>query len=395
MPRHAAFAIVALSILHATVFAAIPPDESPAAYAVTVKLTVPLLPGDVQTFFAVREADLVRASAPAEVVAAGDPPAIRNDRAHHLKLDIEADALSPGRGDAAARKFPRREDDARALCQRLGERAGGELPWALREATAALAQAFRGGDEKAIVRQAGVVMHLAADAALPFNTTRDPDGHDNGNLYWPVSDADSGEALHHSARARLHAGLVTRSRSRLEADARVSPDRVRATGDPLADIFETMLRARESCDLLLRIDADITASLGLTDNRTFAAGQEDYYRRAADRACWVMEARLEDAALLAAGLIAHAWTQAGSPAVAVAAAPAPAKVEPPRPAEPPAPPPAEAAAFVASKNGKAFHRGTCAHVKRMNPDNVRRFATAQEAVDAGFDPCKACKPGDK
>ena len=48
--------------------------------------------------------------------------------------------------------------------------------------------------------------------------------------------------------------------------------------------------------------------------------------------------------------------------------------------------------FVASKNGKVFHKPDCSFVKRINPENIVTYESAGEAVKAGKRPCKLCKP---
>jgi micrococcal nuclease len=47
--------------------------------------------------------------------------------------------------------------------------------------------------------------------------------------------------------------------------------------------------------------------------------------------------------------------------------------------------------FVASKNGKVFHKASCYHVKRISPENIVRFATRDEAARSRR-PCQTCSP---
>lgn len=49
-------------------------------------------------------------------------------------------------------------------------------------------------------------------------------------------------------------------------------------------------------------------------------------------------------------------------------------------------------AYVASKSGKVFHRPDCASAKRIKPENLIGFFSREEAVAAGLQPCKRCKP---
>lgn len=48
-------------------------------------------------------------------------------------------------------------------------------------------------------------------------------------------------------------------------------------------------------------------------------------------------------------------------------------------------------AFVASKNGKVFHKASCYHVKRISSENIVRFTTRDEAARTRR-PCKTCSP---
>lgn len=48
--------------------------------------------------------------------------------------------------------------------------------------------------------------------------------------------------------------------------------------------------------------------------------------------------------------------------------------------------------YVASKNGKVFHKASCSHVKRIAPKNLVRFNSKQEALQNGRRPCKTCSP---
>jgi hypothetical protein len=374
--------------------ARIPADESPAAYAIAARLVFELAPPELHGFYAPREAEIIRAASP---VDASPSAALRDERAHAVRLDAEAAELVDGKGEAAARRFPRRQDEARELAKRLGDRSLGDLPWALRDAQTALSTAFRSADAAAIVSSTAEIIHLATDAALPLNTTRDPQGHETGHLAWSEESTGAvGQAAHHGVRARWHGGVITRARARLEEEAAVSPSRLRPTGDAVAEIFATLLRSREACELIWKIDAELMADLHIADAHSFAAAQEDFYRRAIDRGGWIMEARIEDGALLAAGLIVHAWNQAGSPAlVAQAPAAVAAAGEGAKGDSPPLPPPGEAAgvpAFAASKKSKTYHRAGCAHLKRISPENLRAFGSAKEAVEAGFEGCKSCKP---
>lgn len=56
--------------------------------------------------------------------------------------------------------------------------------------------------------------------------------------------------------------------------------------------------------------------------------------------------------------------------------------------------PAEQAqyAYVAAKGSKVFHLPLCASAKRIKRENLVGFRTREEALAAGLQPCKHCKP---
>jgi methylphosphotriester-DNA--protein-cysteine methyltransferase len=51
--------------------------------------------------------------------------------------------------------------------------------------------------------------------------------------------------------------------------------------------------------------------------------------------------------------------------------------------------------YVGSKNSDKYHFPDCKWAKKISPKNLITFNTAQEAVKAGFVPCKVCKPPTK
>lgn len=48
--------------------------------------------------------------------------------------------------------------------------------------------------------------------------------------------------------------------------------------------------------------------------------------------------------------------------------------------------------YVASKNGKVFHKSSCSAAKRIRPENLKDYHSRAEAIKAGKRPCKICKP---
>ncbi|MDR2831165.1 MAG: hypothetical protein LBB45_09095 [Methanobrevibacter sp.] len=54
---------------------------------------------------------------------------------------------------------------------------------------------------------------------------------------------------------------------------------------------------------------------------------------------------------------------------------------------------ATSAKYAGNKKTKVFHELGCSDVKKkMNPDNKVYFSSRQEAIDAGYRPCKHCNP---
>ena len=50
------------------------------------------------------------------------------------------------------------------------------------------------------------------------------------------------------------------------------------------------------------------------------------------------------------------------------------------------------AKFIASKNGKVFHKPDCQFVARISAENLVSYDSKEEAIAAGKHPCKRCNP---
>ena len=48
--------------------------------------------------------------------------------------------------------------------------------------------------------------------------------------------------------------------------------------------------------------------------------------------------------------------------------------------------------YVGSKNSNKYHYPTCGSAQRIKPNNLVTFNSAKDAQDAGYVPCKVCKP---
>ncbi|MEM3484061.1 MAG: thermonuclease family protein [Candidatus Methanomethyliaceae archaeon] len=62
------------------------------------------------------------------------------------------------------------------------------------------------------------------------------------------------------------------------------------------------------------------------------------------------------------------------------------------PRAPPASPSPSTARYIGNKRTFKFHYATCYWVTRMNPSNMVPFKTRDEAIAAGYIPCKVCRP---
>lgn len=49
-------------------------------------------------------------------------------------------------------------------------------------------------------------------------------------------------------------------------------------------------------------------------------------------------------------------------------------------------------AFVASRKSDRYHYPDCRYARSINPENIVYFETAGDARNAGYVPCKVCKP---
>lgn len=51
--------------------------------------------------------------------------------------------------------------------------------------------------------------------------------------------------------------------------------------------------------------------------------------------------------------------------------------------------------YVGSSKANKYHYPDCKWAKKISPKNLVTFKTAQEAVKAGYVPCKVCNPPKK
>lgn len=53
---------------------------------------------------------------------------------------------------------------------------------------------------------------------------------------------------------------------------------------------------------------------------------------------------------------------------------------------------ATAHTYVGSANSTVYHYPSCKYAQKIKPDNQVWFADVKGAKDAGYEPCKVCKP---
>lgn len=59
---------------------------------------------------------------------------------------------------------------------------------------------------------------------------------------------------------------------------------------------------------------------------------------------------------------------------------------------PPAPDSSSADKYIGNSNSKKFHIPGCRWAGEISPENRVQFSTRTEALEAGYQPCKTCKP---
>jgi len=52
----------------------------------------------------------------------------------------------------------------------------------------------------------------------------------------------------------------------------------------------------------------------------------------------------------------------------------------------------KAAKYIGNKKTKKFHNPWCSSVEQMNEENKVYFKSREEAMNAGYIPCKKCNP---
>lgn len=370
--------------------------ESRETCDLVLAATTPVLPQPLPAWME-QHSDAIRSACLALPLQSGnDQRAPVTTSSHFIKLDMAAQTEDAPERLKAARAFPRERKAARALFEAHHEKIGGDLPWTLNEQFQQLQSAFQSQETRTAADICGVILHLATDAALPFNVTFDLEGLEAAQSPWCDPNTMSLTSIC-SLRHRTQRVLLERLHSRLHYELRVSPDRFRPVDEALPTTFRVLVDSYEALNRMREADRWIADELHVRDAAHFQSASDAYYAHLADRCGPVLEERLEAAALLSANLIGSAWIRAGRPNLTIlreSAAPSqttsvdeikPSSAQPPEA-------PSAARAYAASVNSTVFHRAGCAHLLRIKPENLVQFTTIEEARAGGRTPCKSCKP---
>ncbi len=351
--------------------------ESQDAYEIVTAATVPILPQPLRPYF---RTHLERISAAAVQNICPRPISDANHNLghrHYITLDA-ATGMDDVVAREAARRFPRDREAAESLFARHSLRNGGSLPWVLLDSHNALREAFRSGDRERIASEAGILLHFATDAALPFNTAgarRPVEAGQSEGAHDPPSVGPPDDL----ARQRYHVRMIRRFRDRLAYEVRVWPKRLGSKATPIETVFDTLIEAHDAAEQLLRIEHALHKELGVTTAGAGRSTGDPYSQRLAQQAAPILESQLEAGALLGAALIRSAWAEAGRPATL----PAGQSDHRLGGASPP---------LVGSRHSTKVHEAACQHARRINPQNRVYFDTPRDAKQAGRTPCKSCDP---
>lgn len=351
------------------------PSVSPKAHELVATQAIQLLPDPLGSLLKPSTAQIAAAArnipnhATAHDTMGGDN--------HFLLLDVAAKDASFESRRRAAEAFPKNVRDAIKLCEQTRRSECGRIPWAAIESYAALVVAFRANEQSRIVAESAALLHLAADATMPFNTTAFADtARPDGNPIQPDT----------SKARRFQHDLIEQAIERLTFESRPWPGRFQPVSDPVSAVFDTLLDAH--ADLFVFDAWPQTSRAGQT-----LGGDGFHWIESArnERAIDLLRRRIETGALLGGGLIHGAWTAAGQPL--------PDGFQLTDSSKPPSDPdtPANLSCrdpYCGSRNSTVFHAASCPHVGRIKPQNIVGFASQTEAAQAGRKPCRSCKPAE-
>jgi hypothetical protein len=318
---------------------------------------------------------------------------------HRVAMDIQANEQTHEARMEAARRFPRDRTAAKRLYSRSGRRTSGILPWAIEDLYNELTEAFRSGTESEVVRAAAYLVHFAAKTSNPFNASANHEGRLTGNLHLGRVPLGHPHYAHRSVSTRFTGELVRRNRSRYTDAVRLAPGDYDPVDEPVGRARAALLVSLSVLDEVAEADARIVEQMGLTDGEGLVARADEYYQLLDAKCGAICVERLYDGAVLAGNLIAGAWIAGGKPSIdqirhrgtgprqpaEVAGGNAPAD---------PAPGPSDlpSGAVVGSSNSKVYHHESCVYARKIAPENLVVFKSAEEAKRQGRRPCRICQP---
>jgi len=264
----------------------------------------------------------------ASITLAPPAPNVSTDTTAHSNNQLPVEAyIITGKATATLLPAPLRKAVAIALTSPQFYKNSATQSPALRTQSAAiltnnLTSAFKSRDLGTIMMATTSCVHLAVRAAIPG----DNDAVNN---------------------------LIAAHHKRLAFEVRIDPDRLTNAHDIAT--LSTRISATSSHLRIHWLPDSVDHNLGL------------------------IEARLEQAALMSAKMLTEAWHAAGD----LDLTPANQTTSPQT---------QETVKHVASRNSKVFHKRTCPHVARIKRANLVRFNSFATAKRSGRSPCKTCKP---
>ncbi|HUW99987.1 MAG TPA: hypothetical protein VMY35_03330 [Phycisphaerae bacterium] len=232
---------------------------------------------------------------------------------------FDMDALAEKAGLKTFSEFPRARAEAERIVGAEALDAFGRGPWAAADALEAFASALADGRTDDAFRQAGALVHYAADLHMPFHTTRNYDGQETGN-----------PGIH----AAVEVGLVKRYQDFYAERMRDGREEVAYLDNAEAALFEWLLAAHGRVRPILDADAAARTATGYdpglkankTDLDDLASERATPYYRALQDALAArghpVAAALRDASADTARLLYTAYVRAGKP-LSLAAVPRP------------------------------------------------------------------------
>jgi len=135
----------------------------PRGHHLIASASLQALPTEMAPWFSGQEAVFIRASLEPDLWKANDASEVWR---HRIACETYG-------GPA---KVPLHEATARAQVGAFAFDQAGQLPWVIAERHRRLVEAFKAGDARRVVLEAGWLCHYVADAQVPLHTSRDRNG---------------------------------------------------------------------------------------------------------------------------------------------------------------------------------------------------------------------------